>query len=73
MSDTNKGPSQIRDRNEADHKDLINKANTGIGAIKELRKHYGDVTTILADDSKGLPKILEDADVRIDVTLGIKP
>lgn len=34
------------ERSEKDHKDLVTTANKGIGAIRELKKHYGEHTII---------------------------
>jgi hypothetical protein len=39
-------PVEHRERSEKDHKQLVTDANKGIGAIRELNKHYGEHTII---------------------------
>jgi hypothetical protein len=39
-------PSEHRELSEQDHKQLVTTANKGVGAIRELKKHYGDLTIV---------------------------
>lgn len=64
--------SENRERSEEDHKQLVTTANKGIGAIKELKKHYGDLTEIVDHDKLGRVSDLEDANTQIDVSFRIK-
>jgi hypothetical protein len=52
--------SQHRERSEEDHKQLVTTANKGMGAIKELHKHYGDLTEVVDNKRLGRVDNLED-------------
>jgi hypothetical protein len=63
--------SQNRDRSEQDHKQLVTDANKGVSAIRELKKHYGDMTIVNNGGFSGETlDTFEDAD--LDISFGIK-
>ena len=58
------------ERSEKEHKELVQRANDGVGAVKELKKHYGDLT-IYKDDFG--TDTLSDIDLEIEeVSFGVK-
>jgi hypothetical protein len=43
-------PPNTQEKSEAEHRDLINTANTGVQAIRTLQKKYGEQTVIIEQD-----------------------
>lgn len=66
--------NDVKEKSETEHVDLVKKANQGIGAIKELKKNYGDITIIKTlgpdGDSGTVDELIEPDDM--DITFEIK-
>jgi len=61
-------PTQYRERSEQDHKELITVANQSIGAIRELKKHYGHLTIIKdRNGSVGLNETEDDLEFTFEI------